>query len=722
MAIWLFLGISILITYLIFRLFENLNLTIPKMTTKKTLLVGFTVILIFTSYLIFALNSYDIYPVFTKEVESDYEAKIINPMKGNTTYLLEFNLEAQAPKDIENTYTINIIERDEKNQELNHTEVKFGTYSGIKPIQITTKETTKEIKIEFKSEYPYAQKKLTINSLFINQKEVPLKYKYLPTKFVEKIKNIHIHYKTVQERIEMIKNAIMLTKEHPFIGIGGNGWEHRYQEVQSYPYQAKYVHSYPAKILLEFGILGIMAYSGIALILLKLLIQFAKKQDLTQLSIVFALLILSIHAIIDTDMEYTYILAYTFSLLGLLSIEQPVQQEKIHLFPNILLGMLAILSIYLSIHPNLHHKYALIDDILRQRNGLSTSSQEYQDLNTQMIPIYQDRIKYEKYNQLENYYHLITYTLNSSYENKFVLLEKCYQEIATLENNTQKIETLSLIIKEFEKHPSYYEILEKFLNLLFDECEKATQPLDSSTQEIYNQLKNRYLLGVPILNESNLQISEENLKNIEIEKTKEILLYHTHGTESYQSDSPYETYDFYKSLDENFNVIKIGNYLTALLLEKQISTTHHKEYHNYPSKTGTYAKSRQAVEKILQENKNINKIIDIHRDAYSNEEHEATTVEINGEKVAPLRFVIGINDSDADWLYDLKWVLTMQKMANTKYPGLFKPILIRKEEYNQDLCKYATLIEVGENCNHIEHALNSMKYFSEILQYENNQN
>lgn len=57
----------------------------------------------------------------------------------------------------------------------------------------------------------------------------------------------------------------------------------------------------------------------------------------------------------------------------------------------------------------------------------------------------------------------------------------------------------------------------------------------------------------------------------------------------------------------------------------------------------------------------------------------------------------------------------MQKQANKKYPGLFEAILIREEEYNQDLSKYAVLIEVGENCNDIEEALNSMKYFSEIV-------
>ena len=66
-------------------------------------------------------------------------------------------------------------------------------------------------------------------------------------------------------------------------------------------------------------------------------------------------------------------------------------------------------------------------------------------------------------------------------------------------------------------------------------------------------------------------------------------------------------------------------------------------------------------------------------------------------------------------MYDLKWAVMIQKEANEKYQGLMEPILIREETYNQDLSKYAILIEVGENCNKIEHALNSMKYLSEII-------
>ena len=222
-------------------------------------------------------------------------------------------------------------------------------------------------------------------------------------------------------------------------------------------------------------------------------------------------------------------------------------------------------------------------------------------------------------------------------------------------------------------------------------------------QKEYEKIKNDF------------NINEEKLNNINVEESRKILLYHTHGTESYKSNDEYKEYEFYKSLDNNYNVIKIGDYLEEILSQKGMSVIHDRNYYNYPVKVETYNNSRKGVQKILDENIEINKIIDIHRDAISDIEHEASTIMINGEEVARLRFVIGINEENEEWLYDLKWAIEMQKLADKKYPGLFMPILIRKRNYNQDLARYAILIEVGENCNYIEHALNSIKYFSYIV-------
>ena len=65
-----------------------------------------------------------------------------------------------------------------------------------------------------------------------------------------------------------------------------------------------------------------------------------------------------------------------------------------------------------------------------------------------------------------------------------------------------------------------------------------------------------------------------------------------------------------------------------MLKEKGIDAIHNTKYNNYPIKTDTYLKSRNTVQNILSQNKNITKIIDIHRDSYSDKETTASTIEI----------------------------------------------------------------------------------------------
>lgn len=721
--IWIVLGIIILVDYLFNLGIEKLD---RKIADKKNIVFFLFAILAIIIYVIVGLNLYDEYVAFNEKVESQYEAKVIHKIKGGTNYQFEFDIDAKSPRDIENTYTINLIERDDKNKELNQTNVKFGTYAGKKEIQITTKKETKEIKIEFKSEYPYANKKMVIKHFYINQKEEPLKYKYLPTKLVEKVQCIDINYKTAKERIEMIKDAMQIAKESPITGNGGKGWQCQYKEVQNYDYTANKLHSYPAKIILEFGMIGFMVYLIIAIMIIAILRKAVKKQDIEEISIIFAIIILGIHSIIDVDMEYTYILMYVFMLMGIIASKTKEQETERKFIGNMLLIVSVIVSIYLSIDTKSYNKYANINDLMLQRNGLANYSAEYKKINEELYKSYEEIIKYEKYNYLDVYYNIILNCINSDSEVQLEVLEEYYEKILNYKSKNEedfikRFEKISLIIKELEEqnNSKYNDITVKFAEIIVKEYQEKLNPVDKTRlEDIYikaKEVKSNYILGVKIKNTTEIPLDEKVIEESEVEETDEILIYHTHGTESYKSKEKYETYEFYKSLDENYNVIKVGDYLTERLIEKGVSVTHNREYHNYPNKKGTYEKARKSVTENLNQDRNINRIIDIHRDSYSNHEHEAKTVEIEGKRVAPLRFVIGINRKDKNWIYDLKWAIEMQKQANKKYPGLFEAILIREEEYNQDLSKYAVLIEVGENCNDIEEALNSMKYFSEIV-------
>lgn len=81
-------------------------------------------------------------------------------------------------------------------------------------------------------------------------------------------------------------------------------------------------------------------------------------------------------------------------------------------------------------------------------------------------------------------------------------------------------------------------------------------------------------------------------------------------------------------------------------------------------------------------------------------------------------FVVGSDGgglSHPNWRQNFQFAVTVQKIANKMYPGLFRPIIIRNSRYNGHLTTASTIIEVGATGNKLEECLNSMKYLAKVL-------
>ena len=140
--------------------------------------------------------------------------------------------------------------------------------------------------------------------------------------------------------------------------------------------------------------------------------------------------------------------------------------------------------------------------------------------------------------------------------------------------------------------------------------------------------------------------------------------------------------------------------------------------HDYPAYSGSYERSLETIQSMLKKNKDAEIVFDIHRDAIGSGSNYAPTVEINGEKVAQLMFVIGTNDGGGkhpNWKNNLKFAVKVQEKANQMYPGLFRNINLRSATFNQKVTNAASIIEVGATGNTLEEACASMKYLAEIL-------
>ena len=228
-----------------------------------------------------------------------------------------------------------------------------------------------------------------------------------------------------------------------------------------------------------------------------------------------------------------------------------------------------------------------------------------------------------------------------------------------------------------------------------------------------------YYGKVQIRNQTSYVLNEEVLKpNIEV-NNQNIIIFHTHTCESYTQteQNSYEASGTYRTTDLNYSVARVGDELENCMKNNGYNVIHDKTYHDYPSYSGSYARSLKTVESIKQ-NCNADVIIDLHRDAIGSNSSYAPTVRIGEDYAAQLMFVIGTDAGGLwhpNWQQNLKFAVKVQEKAEEMYPGLFKPIIVRNSRYNQHVSKAATIIEVGATGNTLEQSITSMKYLSNIL-------
>lgn len=179
----------------------------------------------------------------------------------------------------------------------------------------------------------------------------------------------------------------------------------------------------------------------------------------------------------------------------------------------------------------------------------------------------------------------------------------------------------------------------------------------------------------------------------------------------------YEATGNYRTTNLNYSVARVGTELTNYLKEKGFNVTHNTTYHDYPAYSGSYARSLNTLEGLL-EGKNTQLVFDLHRDAVGSSNEYAPTIKINDNYVAQIMFVIGTNGGGLEhpnWVQNLKIAVKIQEKANEMYPGLFRPIIIRNSRYNQHLTNGSSIIEVGATGNTMEQSILSMQCLSNVL-------
>jgi len=131
-----------------------------------------------------------------------------------------------------------------------------------------------------------------------------------------------IRLRNAAERMYFFQDAMKMFKERPIIGWGGGGWQEAYRAYQSYLYNSNQVHGHYFQVMVEAGILGLLAILGIwasFLFIAHRLYHGARENNAGRLliwTITIAAVSIGLHAVIDFDLSLSALAIVLWTMFG----------------------------------------------------------------------------------------------------------------------------------------------------------------------------------------------------------------------------------------------------------------------------------------------------------------------------------------------------------------------------------------------------------------------
>lgn len=201
-------------------------------------------------------------------------------------------------------------------------------------------------------------------------------------------------------------------------------------------------------------------------------------------------------------------------------------------------------------------------------------------------------------------------------------------------------------------------------------------------------------------------------------KGPQVLIIHTHTTESFNSENSYTSSD--RSTDESKNITAVGDVIAKKLNENGIKTVHDTTVHDYPSYNGAYTRALATIKENLGKYPSIKMVLDVHRDGIVRDDGTKVKVltQIENRPSAQVMIVAGSNASGLshdNWRENLKFAAHIQSKANQMYPTLMRPLNLREERFNTHMTTGSLILEIGSNGNTLDEAKNGAKYIADVI-------
>lgn len=210
------------------------------------------------------------------------------------------------------------------------------------------------------------------------------------------------------------------------------------------------------------------------------------------------------------------------------------------------------------------------------------------------------------------------------------------------------------------------------------------------------------------------QLLEPDLSVDKDAQGPQILIYHTHSHEEFVDSVPG---------DPSTTIVGAGDKLASLLEEKYGFKVLHDTGIYDEERDDAYNQSLPAIEKILADNPTIEVVIDLHRDAVSDDRR--LVIDLQGRPTARFMFFNGLSYSrkngeigylENPYIQDnLAFSFQAQVAANELYPGIARKVYLKAYRFNMHLMPKSMLIELGAQNNTVEEIMNACDPLAHIL-------
>lgn len=194
-----------------------------------------------------------------------------------------------------------------------------------------------------------------------------------------------------------------------------------------------------------------------------------------------------------------------------------------------------------------------------------------------------------------------------------------------------------------------------------------------------------------------------------------VAIYHSHSSEAYRLTSGV---DHLWGSEEG--VIHVGAVLASTLQERYgIPVVHSRNIHDYPVWREAYINSQKTIAKVLDTNKSVRIVLDIHRDAGLSASSSIPTVEINGVRAARV-FIVVTTDKyglpHPRWRDNLNFAYQLNAKLDEVCPGLSRGVSVRNDaRWNQHVHQRALIVEIGSDKTKRQEAEVSAVYVADAI-------